>query len=278
MTFSKRIGLEPEKKPLQIISIDDELRISIYNMFKEFEVASRNKYWETNRKHLTDYYRKLYRKIWTDFFIKDVDDYNKKDNHGVIIKELYIKLDWNKIYDYLEFYAQLNVVYEDKFVLSVNKVLATHNSGYRLIDNKIVAITVENELQEVSEATKTPYDAVNQHMKQAIEIFSNRDTEDYRNTIKEAISAVEAMANVVYGSEGKPLSEALKKISEKIPIHKSLEDALIKIYGYTSDKNSGIRHYLTDDAKNEPDFADAKFMLVSCSAFINYLILKSNKT
>ena len=59
-------------------------------------------------------------------------------------------------------------------------------------------------------------------------------------------------------------------------MHPSFNKALLKLYGFTSDA-SGIRH-----AANEKDikikYSDAKFMLVSCSAFINYLLLiKSEK-
>jgi len=46
------------------------------------------------------------------------------------------------------------------------------------------------------------------------------------------------------------------------------------MYGYTSDED-GIRHAMLE----EPDvgFEDAKFMLVACSAFINYLKVKADK-
>jgi hypothetical protein len=46
------------------------------------------------------------------------------------------------------------------------------------------------------------------------------------------------------------------------------------LYGYTSDTH-GIRHALKDDS--QPNAEDAKFMLVSCSAFVNYLVEKAQK-
>ena len=58
-------------------------------------------------------------------------------------------------------------------------------------------------------------------------------------------------------------------------MHKSLIEGFKKIYGYTSDEG-GLRHAITQDSK-EIDFDDAKFMLVSCSAFINYIIAKCEK-
>jgi hypothetical protein len=54
-------------------------------------------------------------------------------------------------------------------------------------------------------------------------------------------------------------------------IHKAIKSGFGSIYGYTSNAG-GIRHALID----EPNitFIDAKFMLVACSAFVNYLIGK----
>jgi hypothetical protein len=46
---------------------------------------------------------------------------------------------------------------------------------------------------------------------------------------------------------------------------------LLKIYGYSSDEG-GIRHALT--GVSNIDHADAKFMIVSCSAFCNFMIEK----
>jgi len=55
----------------------------------------------------------------------------------------------------------------------------------------------------------------------------------------------------------------------------SLKRAFDSLYGYTSSAE-GIRHALLDD-KSTLSFEDAKFMLVSCSAFVNYLISKTEK-
>jgi hypothetical protein len=46
------------------------------------------------------------------------------------------------------------------------------------------------------------------------------------------------------------------------------------IYGYTSDAG-GMRHALLEEASW--DLADAKFMLVSGCALLNYLIIKAQK-
>ena len=48
-----------------------------------------------------------------------------------------------------------------------------------------------------------------------------------------------------------------------------------KLYGYTSDED-GVRHGIFDAP--EIGFNEAKFMLVACSALINFLISKSSTT
>lgn len=52
-------------------------------------------------------------------------------------------------------------------------------------------------------------------------------------------------------------------------IHKGLQSAFQKLYGYTSNAN-GVRH-AGDIGGPSSTFEEAKFMLVACCAFINYL-------
>ena len=60
--------------------------------------------------------------------------------------------------------------------------------------------------------------------------------------------------------------------SNGIKIPKMLKDAFDKLYAYTNQKDTGIRHALMDnDGTYVPTSDEAMFMLVSCSAFINYL-------
>ncbi len=66
----------------------------------------------------------------------------------------------------------------------------------------------------------------------------------------------------------------MRFIEKKVELHPALKKAFDSLYGYTSDAD-GIRHALLDEPNLDSE--DAKFMLVSCSAFINYLISKSSK-
>ena len=63
----------------------------------------------------------------------------------------------------------------------------------------------------------------------------------------------------------------LTKLEQKgVYIHSALQLAYKNLYGYTSDA-SGIRH-AKDLGGKDSTFEEAKYMLVACSAFVNYLI------
>ena len=64
----------------------------------------------------------------------------------------------------------------------------------------------------------------------------------------------------------------MKGFGSQVVLHPALSSAFDKLYGYTSDEQ-GIRHALLDSSNLQQE--DAVFMLVSCSAFVSYLIAKS---
>ena len=67
------------------------------------------------------------------------------------------------------------------------------------------------------------------------------------------------------------LGDSLKNLEKKgVKIPATLKSGFDKLYAYTNDKKAGIRHALMDDTY-VPQYEEAKFMLVSCSAFVNYI-------
>lgn len=268
MTFSKRMGLVPEKKPLQLNDMDEELRAELHNDIRQFEIRASGSIG----------LRVLYKKIWIKFLKNYIDEFTEDffgENYMDQVIRFYRTLEWFRVYDYIEFY--LDFVVNEMMVECVDLIrdlsatLERHNSAYRIVDYRFVPITNDTELEGLSQASNTGLKAIDHHMKQAIAIFSQKESKDYRNVIKEAMSAVEATVNHVNGTKGKTLGDALKQLDQKRHIHEAMKSAFDKLYGYTSDTNSGIRHGLTDDADSIPGFAEAKFMIVACSAFINWL-------
>ena len=166
----------------------------------------------------------------------------------------------------------------DNYEQDLNNIFEREFCGYRLVGGYITPITSEHEMEAIEAATKTPLSTINKHIQTAHKHLSDRDNPDYRNSIKESISAVESICKKIVNDPDTTMSKALKKIEEreKIEIHPDMKEAFKKLYHYTSD-SGGIRHALTDQ-KIQPNFDDAKFMLVSCSAFINYLVSKAAKS
>jgi hypothetical protein len=118
----------------------------------------------------------------------------------------------------------------------------------------------------VDEVLSKSADTVREHIQAALAFMSDRTSPDFRNSIKESISAIEAIVRMKTGESAVGMSSTLKKLPH---LHPALREAMSKLYGYTSDAN-GIRHALMD-GPSTTSYEDAKFMLVVCSAFASYL-------
>lgn len=163
------------------------------------------------------------------------------------------------------------------FTGKINSILEEENSGYRLMNDLFVPITNTAELDSVQEASRISFESVRKHINKAIGSLSDKASPDYENSIKDAISAVEAMCCIITNSTGgnATLGNAMKKLDDAgVNVHGAMKGAFEKLYGYTSDAG-GIRHGSIDftDASIE----DAQYMLVTCSAFVNYLNSKYEK-
>lgn len=260
-TFSQRMWYTQEPF-LQKDSINDRLRNRIWNLFCRYIF-----------KHFTYYLNEFFIFDYVDYFGLRSDKLHTRIDH--FKQDLYEQFKEKRYstYDHIEyFYAKFP---NSNFITALNKVLTEESSAYRVSENGLVLpITNEEELEAVNEATTTPYSPVNEHIQKAISLFK-KEPADYANSIKESISAVEALCQIIIDDEKATLGKAIKKLKEKgVIIPPALEGAFEKLYGYTSNE-WGIRHALSE-GDTPPTFDDAKYMLVSCSAFVNYLISKMN--
>ncbi|NHZ86014.1 MAG: hypothetical protein GWP19_09050 [Planctomycetia bacterium] len=237
--------------------------------------------WNTIDFHISSYYQPIgsfesiidliYDKCFGEP-INDLAQYNIA-HRLTILTTNFLKFDWLEVFDFIENVFEINNFKGAKELENnLNQVFLDDNSAYRIVNYVIVEITSKEEIIEIQEALETGFEGVKIHLSQAISILSNRDKPDYRNVIKESISAVESICQVITGDKKATLGKALNKIEKDYKIHNDLKDGFKKIYWYTSDSD-GIRHSLTEEPKNLT-LTDAKFMLIACSAFVNYLIGK----
>jgi len=272
-TFSQRHGYSPVEKAFQRESIDSALRTKLWNILK---VAIWDRYDRRNPEYceLSKRIDLLTRRLWFNFFNRDLDrlpdlyeDYGNKGAYDVL-KEYFLKFQWFEVYDFLEEVAndQSDLISDDVREW-INKTLEEHNSAYRFVGTEIAEITDKNEIEAIETAMKHADAPVRAHIDAALRMLSDKDVPDYRNSVKESISAVESACRLVTGNTSATLGDALKRVED---LHPAMSRAFSQLYGYTNDA-SGIRHSLTDEPTIT--YADAKFMLVACSAFVSYLKL-----
>lgn len=274
MRFSERMGIIKPKDVLQRGDISKELRNTLWTILIEFIINNENYQSKFGMKYsqLENYFRE----IWIGFFKLPIDElpwqYGNLEKYGAVefLKTWFFTAEWYQILDLVEFSSK----YHNDFKEICNGFLQKEMSAYRFVDDSIVEIVSEEEIKEIENAISNSdkYQNVKEHLKTSLLLLSNKNNPDYRNSIKESISAVEALAKNITNSSGDTLGEALKIIESKHHIPKSLKSAFSSLYGYTSN-SGGIRHSFHEN-DIEIDIAEARFMLIACSAFINYLYNK----
>ncbi len=282
MKFSQRLGITPLTKSIQVEEIDSELKNGLWNALKLCFIDEIEKYRKYSEETEFEIFCKM---LWLYFYKLPIDNIpDGPYSSESYIRTRYFECEWFEIYDLLEFIVNINpktLRFNSRQLINFcNYILEQENSGYRFIEGKISPITNSTEINEIESAINSSgkfsaLNGANIHLKNSLDKISDKKNPDYRNSIKESISAVESIAKKISNNKNDSLGGALDKIKGKTKLHPSLERGFKKIYGYTSDSD-GIRHALSEE--ENCNFEDAKFMLVSCSAFVNYLITKANKS
>lgn len=270
MAFSDRIGITKPKTVLQVDQIDSDLRAGIWQACLEGPFRVKEFYRRDD-----EHFSSIIETIYVDHFKRPVDEIPVYS--GDVLKSmrpLIFDAEWWKVYNFIEF---LLPFYNENFHKRLSFFLEREKSAYRIIDDRLIQITDTSEIAALQEAAtlSDKFSSPRQHLASARDLFSQKPNADYRNSIKESISAVEAIVRILTGSDKATLGEALKLLDSRMPIHGALKDAMSKLYGYTSDAG-GIRHALTEGGQ-EIDEAEAKFMLVTCSAFVNFCVQRSSE-
>ncbi|WP_050028243.1 hypothetical protein [Verrucomicrobium sp. BvORR034] len=266
-TFSQRHGYVKTPDSPQLECLSDVLRRKVWNILKLH-------IWDDWSSGAWDYttpkvqaIEELYLSIWY-FLGWDLDSlsrYNRTPSKHIgydTLKSLFLEGDWFRVLDLLEFVVlKWNPGRED-LVGAVNRAFEQEFSAYRIIGGMIVPISDIVEVQTVESAMASSCPHSSTHIKTAAKLLALRPHPDFRNVIKESISAVETACRQRTGHS--TLGEALKKI----PLPSCLKEGFTKLYAWTCGPE-GLRHALMEEST--VTHAEAKFMLVTCSAFTNYL-------
>lgn len=279
--FSDRNNIECISKEFQINDLNYDTRIVLFNAVNkilDYQIASIGIDLESLAQIIIEnLFNEVYKckyKIY-EKTIEDISEMFKCEEYHVVLtmieflcdlvyesKEDFLKRNFNiSTYardDYLDVYCEMNKIFEKEFVF------------YRFVNRKIVKIINDAEIEEISYAVCTPYDLVNRSISKSIDLLSENGNKDYENSIKESITALEQVSNILLGTSGLVLSNAIEQILNKYTINEHLKNAIKEIYRYSNDSNT-VRHG-NNKKKEKISFNEAKLMLVLCSGIINYLI------
>lgn len=273
--FSERNGYTKVSDVIIREKITPEIKNAICSCFDELETIYLSSGYHSGIDKLVE----LEKHIWRKFLNERLANY---DPNSFSIPE-YIEdpfLPWFKVLDLIEFSIKYmchqcdeknKLTASTRFVALLNSEFERLNFAYRIVNLEIVEITSKQEIKAIECAIDNSPRNIQMHLNSALEKYAQRPIGDYRNSIKESISAVEAFCREKTGEN--TLGKALKKLESRgLVIHSSLKSAFEKLYVYTNHEDTGIRHALMDDEENyTPTAEEALFMLISCSAFINYL-------
>lgn len=287
--FSERIGKPTCVTTIQLNEFDDHTRTQISNqLFKllDFIFSNQNEYsvgmYQDPASNMgSDFCKDLRANVlgYSVFLHSfDIIRWNREFDR---IDNVIAQAPYNEVLDVIEYCYYWVTHRSDPLIKTTwknafNMLFRQEYVGYRFVSDQIVPVTDELEIREIEQACKTPFDGARTQLQKALGFLSDRENPDYKNCVKESISAVESVCKVISGNEKATLKDALNGlISNGMNIHGSLKSAILALYGYASDEG-GIRH-AERETESTVTFEEAKFMMVTCSAIVNYLVAEYGK-
>lgn len=295
--FSDRNKIQPLNTEIQLCDLDERTRNALANLVQRWYLLS---YFEQFRE---SFCQLIVKDVFAEYLsnqIKDKIKYQNEQFFDIYIHRTINNGDYSDVLSLIEFVTKAFVEWRDDVLKNpfkyssygvyggfnqsefpdysseLNDLFETEFVGYRFIGDKITPISDQNEVEAIEDSLNMGFEGPKGHIRKALALLSNRENPDYKNSIKESISAVESICQIITGDDKATLGKALNKLQSKgLNIHHSMLDAFSKLYGYTSDQG-GIRHaegMFTSDVS----FEEAKYMLVSCCAFVNFLIAEEAK-
>ncbi len=270
------------------INPEEVIRRNYKDMTKELKTEIWNEFYGFFLPLSSKIQTSILQKTWRGIFKEPIDDFyellqiyfgNLIEFLTEEVKERFFRLEWNRIYDFLELIArETPSEYSKHFCERINKVLKENFSPYRFLecDNVllIVPIISDMELEALERAinkTKKKFIPVHEHLKKSIQHLSNRENPDYENAVKEAVSALESLANLILGERGETLTSLRQQLSSQLNLPRFVELQIKELYNWASD--TPARHG-TGDKPGLIGQEEAQLVVVQTSALVNYLISK----
>lgn len=196
------------------------------------------------------------------------------------IPEVLKQCHWYQCYDILEEVShliteQLGVEDSEEFSGRINTVLTREGIPWKLEQSRVVRKfdpQISQQIKEVSIILNTPkFKGPDEQFAKAVEHLDKRPKPDEENCVKDAVGALEGVANIIVGTSGRQLNNLLKEEPFKSGIHPIISQAIEKVYAYRG-AAPGAGHGQVGSAVVEVE--EAIWVLAVSSATILYLVNK----
>ena len=243
-SFAERMGHRAARSLIQADDLDVETRTELWNLLvllQEDLISS----------HMVDPQQpKVLDAVWERQFKRARDE---RPSDGVVwsvVKKVILEAQWFEVLDLIESIVKYLDMYPSGYSRNRAAVMSDAFNdrfehflvGYRFIGMEITPVDSTMDATAVSDALESTgaLAGARHHLERAIELLADRQNPDHANSIKESISAVEAIVKKVTG-EGTLGAGLVKLEASGLVIHPSLKLAWSKMYGWTSNAD-GIRH------------------------------------
>ena len=276
--FTVREGfVSPETQPEKGIS--DGLSNCLWNAFYStylivYDASGQELPWHYSR--YAPWYsprETMFKKMWLDFF-------EQRQNEIPGYPELWLQvfdrgyqiLDGFKKFDFVEAVWEYGPPeYRDSFGARCDECLLKGRTPYRFVEGRFAPYMTDAEKRTVQDAIASTEitGGPESHLKKALDHISSRERPDYRSSMQNSISALESAVKEAAGTDttDKNFGTALAILKEKVSLENSLRDSISKLFGWTNE--IGVRH--GSPGKRDLKKEDALYLLVTCSALVNYI-------
>ncbi len=187
---------------------------------------------------------------------------------------------WWQFYDIVQQISQLvSQQWGDECSINiserVNTVFAREGIPWKIEDGEVVralAPSIQEQIREASALLTNPrFEGPDEQFKRAIGCMNQRPGPDEENCVKDAVGALEGVANIIAGTTGAQLNTLLHQEPFQSGIHPTIRQSIEKIYAYRG-AAPGVGHSQVGPAT--VSIAEATWVLATSAATILYFVAK----
>ncbi len=282
LTFSQREGEVPLPEPLQAGKLTQKFKNEVW-LFIDTSIKNCAKYDYSLGDYFENsdagrYWRDVYFSYHFDILEKPHDEIGRFEPKQVKewIKNVILQGEYHEILTVLEYILR----YEDVPKNLYENIEGCFESAPYFIERSSIPVCIvpttssemkENVKRSLGNINESKLTGAKQHLRNSSQELNNNNFPD---SIRESIHAVEAAARQIAPNDSRSLSAALDSLEKNGKLkHPALKEAFKKLYGYTS-AEKGVRHSLIEKEAADVGFDEAIFMYGACVSFVDYLASK----